>query len=55
MLTAFNWTDSSRTHRLSLADLGLSLTGNYRVHDILTGKEVSLADGAAREEEAALA
>jgi alpha-galactosidase len=45
VLSVFNWTDSSRTHRLSLAHLGQSPTGNYRVHDILTGKEVSLADG----------
>jgi hypothetical protein len=45
ILSVFNWTDSSRAHRIAPADLGLPPTGHYRVHDILNGTETSLTAG----------
>jgi hypothetical protein len=45
VLSVFNWTESSRTHHISVAELGLPPTRHYRVHDILSGAETSLSDG----------
>ncbi len=45
ILSVFNWTDSSRTRRIALADLDLPSTGHYRVYDILNGTEATLATG----------
>jgi alpha-galactosidase len=48
ILTMFNWTEKDSTHKISLADLGLSTSG-YSVHDMMSGSAIQLADDHALE------
>jgi len=46
ILTVFNWTKTSRSHALKLADLGLPATHTFAAKDVLNqNAQVSLADG----------
>ncbi len=43
ILTIFNWTDSARTHTITLPRLGLSETASYRANEVFEKKSVSLS------------
>lgn len=45
ILSVFNWTESSRTHTLSLPDLGLPAAGSYSIRDIFSGNELKPGSG----------
>ena len=43
ILTVFNWTESSRSHHITLSDLGLAPGSNYIMTDVLDSKPVAHA------------
>ena len=47
ILTAFNWTDSVRSHTLKLSDLGLPTGHTFAATDVLTPNETVTLDGGA--------
>ena len=46
ILTIFNWTEGSRTHKIALSSLGIRKGGRYKVSDVLNKTDhVNLANG----------
>ncbi len=46
ILTVFNWTLDSQSHKLGLADLGLKASASYTATDVLRGGAVTVENGA---------
>ena len=45
VLTVFNWTEDTRAHHISLADLGLSANKTYAITEVLDGQKIAQAGG----------
>jgi alpha-galactosidase len=52
ILTVFNWTEESRPRSISVADLGLAASGEYRITDVFNQEPVDVASGSLSFEQA---